>query len=512
MQNKSLPGCRSHKRFIRTLRTFTITAAFLFSFRLAVAGDERPNVQDAYGPAFHRAENFRQSPQRQPRAKENDSVGRVRYWNEVAFNASGLDHTPVAPGENRVFGEQFGPCRAARAMAIVQIAVFDAVNVIKGSYQCYTGLRGNADETSLDAAIAQAAHDTLVAMFPSQRASFDSLLADDLAQIESRPAKQRGIALGRRAAAAILKLRADDGSDYVEPRLGIEYFASTELGHWQQDPISKSPIALGAYWGSVTPFVLESGQQFRIPPPPDPGSAEFAEAYAEVKRLGGDGVTTPTQRTPEQTFIGIYWAYDGTPSLCAPPRMYNQITVHVAQQMHTSDIELARLLALANTAMADAGIASWESKFFYDMWRPVTAIRAYAPPVGDPNFTPLGAPASNLNGPNFTPPFPACPSGHATFGGAVFQTLRRFYGTDRIAFTFVSDELNGVTQDNQGNVRPLRPRSFPSLSAAEEENGQSRICLGIHWAFDKTDGIAQGRKVGNYVFDNAFQPVRASGR
>jgi hypothetical protein len=118
----------------------------------------------------------------------------------------------------------------------------------------------------------------------------------------------------------------------------------------------------------------------------------------------------------------------------------------------------------------------------------------------------LGAPASNLLGPNFTPPFPAYPSGHAGFGGALFQTLRNFYGTDRIAFTFVSDEFNGVTRDNQGNPRPLIPRSFRRLSQAEEENGQSRIYLGIHWRFDKVEGIAQGRSVANFVFEHAFTP------
>jgi hypothetical protein len=127
---------------------------------------------------------------------------------------------------------------------------------------------------------------------------------------------------------------------------------------------------------------------------------------------------------------------------------------------------------------------------------------------GDPTFTPLGAPASNLNGPNFTPPFPSYPSGHAGFGGALFETLRKFYRTDDIAFTFTSDEFNGVTHDNQGNVRPLLPRRFASLSDAEEENGQSRIYLGIHWAYDKTEGIAQGEALADYVFARAFIPLR----
>ena len=194
--------------------------------------------------------------------------------------------------------------------------------------------------------------------------------------------------------------------------------------------------------------------------------------------------------------------------------------MQIADQMGSDVIELSRLLALVNTAMADAGIAIWESKYFYELWRPVAGIReADANPalllpgdgnpatVADLTFKPLGAPASNLTGPNFTPPFPAYPSGHAGFGGALFQVLRRFYARDDIAFTLVSDEFNGVTLDREGNVRPLLPRTFRSLSEAEEENGQSRIYLGIHWAFDKREGIAQGRRVADHVFDHAFQPM-----
>jgi hypothetical protein len=373
----------------------------------------------------------------------------------------------------------------------------------------------------MDAAVAQAAHDTLTALFPSQKTSFDQQLAQDLDAVHGGRPTELGIALGKRAAAAILTLRADDGSARSEPRVGVDFITGIEPGDWRQDPISQSPIALGAYWSRVAPFVLASSRQFRVVPPPALGSAEYAAAFAEVKALGGDGIVTPTLRTPEQTAIGTFWAYDGTPSLCAPPRLYNQITAQIADQMGTDVVSLARLLALVNTAMADAGIAVWESKYYYELWRPIAGIResdqgtgltgagdGNAATIGDPTFVPLGAPASNLTGPNFTPPFPAYPSGHAGFGGALFEILRSFYRRDDVAFTFVSDEFNGVTLDHDGNVRPLIPRSFASFSEAEEENGQSRIYLGIHWAFDKTQGIAQGRRVAQYVFSHAFLPAR----
>jgi hypothetical protein len=406
-------------------------------------------------------------------------------------------------------------------MAIVHIAVFDAVNAIAGRYHGYTGVPCVRGDASLRAAISQAAHDTLVVLFPSQRATFDGYLADDLAQIQPGPAKRDGIAVGSQTARAILALRADDGSTHAEPRVGVDFFPSDAPGMWRPDPISQVQTALGARWSEVRPFRLRRAAQFRTPEPPAIPSVAYADAFAEAQELGGDGVTTPTLRTDEQTTIGTYWAYDGTPSLCAPPRLYNQIATQIADQMGSDVVEQARLLALVNVAMADAAIAVWESKYHYQYWRPVTGIREAAAgtgptglgdgnpaTTGDVTFSPLGAPASNLQGPNFTPPFPAYPSGHAGFGGALFQTLRRFYRTDRIPFTFVSDELNGVTRDSAGNVRPLTPRSFDSLSDAEEENGQSRIYLGIHWRFDKTEGIAQGRRVANWVFDHTFQPVR----
>src|SRR5262249_1851131 len=162
----------------------------------------------------------------------------------------------------------------------------------------------------------------------------------------------------------------------------------------------------------------QSGDQFRAPPPPDLTSAEYAAAFHEVRALGGDGQATATLRSDEQTRIGIYWAYDGTPSLGAPPRLYNHLAPEIATAQGTTNaVHVARLLALLNVAMADAGIAVWESKYHYQFWRPVTGIRESDPntgptglgdgnddTTGDVNFTPLGAPASNSAGPNFTPP------------------------------------------------------------------------------------------------------------
>lgn len=508
------------------LSAFACVAASCFA-TLALAQerslDQFPQgVRDTIGPK-HDATRASSRPRPQhPRPRFDATLTEtLTRWNGIAIDASGLDHTPPAAGETRKFAEQLGPGRSSRAMAIVHIAMFEVANAADAKYKSYLGLPRVGRIPSSSVGVAQAAHDTLVMLFPSQAADFDDELADDLAAHRVGLATESGRELGRRAAKRILAARANDRSAHAEPLVGTEHITSNEPGHWRQDPVSQTPIALGAYWGNVRPFVLRSGQQFRVPPPPALNSAEYAKAFDEVKRVGGDGVTTPTERTAEQTHTGIFWAYDGTPSLCAPPRLYNQIAVQIAKQRTTTGVELARLLALVNVAMADEAIADWESKFYYDFWRPVGGLRESDPGTGptglgdgndatqgDPKFVPFGAPASNLTGPNFTPPFPAYPSGHAGIGAALFQTLRNVYGTDKIPFTFTSDEYNGVTVGNDGVVRPLKPRSFSALSVAEEENGQSRMYLGIHWAFDKTAGLAQGRKVADYVYRSIYQPVR----
>jgi hypothetical protein len=440
----------------------------------------------------------------------------VSKWNAIAVDTSGLDHAPVKAGEARVFGHQLGPTRSSRAMAIVHIAIFDSVNAIFGGYESYTETPEAPNDTSVRAAVAQAAHDTLVSLYPSHADRLGDELAEDLAAVSDSASRENGVELGRAVAARILEMREGDGADVAQA-----YEFSDAPGAWRQDPINPDQQPLGEEWPHVAPFVMRSAVQFRAPPPPPMDSDEYTKAYNEVKRVGGDGIVTPTERTEEQTHIGLYWAYDGTPSLCAPPRLYNQITTQLAaEQGIDSPIELARVLALVNVSMADAGISVWESKYYYNFWRPVTGIREADEGMGptgegdgnedtiaDATYVPLCAPASNLAGKNFTPPFPAYPSGHAGFGGALFETLRNVFGTDEISFTFVSDEFNGVTVDNEGNTRALRPRSFDSLSEAEEENGQSRIYLGIHWSFDKTAGITQGNQVADWVFEHAFQPV-----
>ena len=464
------------------------------------------------GPPYQTQPGTRELPPRYAPPPGPNAALRLAYWNEVALRSIAVDHTPGLPGTLSLGAEQLGPTRSSRVMAIVQIAVYDALNAIARRYPGYTGPLAALGDSSQDAAIAQATHDTLVALYPRQAGRIDAWLREDLARLPATRARLAGIDIGRRAAAAILALRAGDGTYDTEPVVGADYQVATTPGVWRPDPVSASPIALGAYWQRLTPFVLRSSAQFPVAPPPALTSEAYARAFNEVKQLGGDGVRTPTRRTRDQTVAGIYWGYDGTAWIGTPVRLYNQIAVQLALRGCNDPLELARALALVNVAIADTTMAVWQSKYDHDFWRPVTAVREASPGTGptglgdgnpatlaDPFWTPLGAPASNLIGPDFTPPFPAYVSGHAGLGGATFHMLRRLYG-DALPFTFVSDEYNGITRDNDGQVRPRLPRSFATLSQAEEENGQSRIYLGVHWQFDKTAGTTLGHQVADYVF------------
>jgi hypothetical protein len=434
----------------------------------------------------------------------------VLEWNAMAMEAAEKDHAIGAPGL------QFGPTRTSRALAIESIAVYDSVNAIDRSSTPFlvTDVHASAG-ASIEAAAAQAAHDTLSALYPYLKSSlFDPALAADLAKIAPGPARQ-GIAIGKAVAQEVLAWRANDGAQVDAAGQLNNYVYGDLPGQWRADPLHPNAKPLTPDWGQVTPFAVQSAAQFGAPPPPSITSKEYADAYEEVKAIGGDGVNTPTIRTEEQTDIGLFWGYDAQPGMCAPVRFYNQIAEVLAKQEGNTEIQNARFFALINVAMADAGITVWNDKYLYSYWRPVTAIRENDPGTGptgmgsgnpyligqgDPTWQPLGAPADNHNGTNFTPPFPSYTSGHAGFGGALFETMKDYFGTDNIHFTIVSDEFNTITIDQNGKPRPLMPRSFDSFSQAAEENGQSRIYLGIHWKSDKVQGIKSGDEIADWVF------------
>ena len=446
----------------------------------------------------------------------------VLKWNEIALDAVVDDHSGT-------FGapEQGGPTRTSRALAIAHIAVYDAVNAIVGGHEPYlpVGLpAATRSRASVDAAVAQAAHDTLVVLYPKQKAVFQRELEKALKGVPAKHGRTEGIDVGGEAAANILMLRFDaigvptDGGD--DPNLPSPLPpVGSKIGVHQADPLNPGQGLLTPHWGDVAPFSMDDVLNFHAPAPPAPDSPDpvereyYALAYDEVMRLGGDGLTTPTERTNEQTEIGLFWAYDGSSGLGVPPRLYNQVARVIAKQEHNTVAENARLFALINIAQADAGIASWYSKYHYNYWRPVVAIRSGDEDgneltAGDPTWMPLGAPASNeSNGGNdFTPPFPAYTSGHATFGAATFRTLEHLYGAG-YEFSLWSDELHGRTADSGGNHRNTAIRHFSSFAQAARENADSRIYLGIHWVFDADGGIAVGNNIADYAFDNLLRPA-----
>jgi hypothetical protein len=436
----------------------------------------------------------------------------VYYWNQVAIEATRIDHGADAPQL------QFGPTRASRALAMVSGAVFDAVNSIDRSYTPYLVSVDAPPDASLEAAAAFAAHDTLVALYPYQQDSFDVALARSLVGIPDVPAAE-GAAVGQYVAQSMLDARANDGSDAT-----MDYQYGQYPGQWRADPLNPDTPPLGPLWGYVTPFVVPNAQGFWPPAPPAITSIQYAAAYQEVKSIGA---LFSTARTQQETNIGVFWGYDAQPGLCAPVRLYNQIAEVLSVQMHNTEVQNARFFALINLAMADAAISVWGAKFSYDFWRPITAIRENDPGTGptglgsgnpylvdqgDPDWQPFGAPAHDGSYLNFTPPFPSYTSGHAGIGGAMFAMMTDFFGRDEVPFTVATDEYNTLAEDQNGDPVPLDPRSFSRFSEAAEENGQSRIYLGIHYHFDKVEGIQSGYMIADYIFQNALKPVTPAAR
>jgi hypothetical protein len=416
------------------------------------------------------------------------AADRVTNWNAVAVSAT------VVSGQNGIV--------QSRSLAITQVAVHDALNAIERRYHAYAFNGGEADvAASPDAAVATAAHDALAGLIPVgdlpfagfgsivQQAAAVALVnltyAADLATIPDGPAKTRGIAVGQAAAGAILARRSGDSATNF-----VLYTPGTRPGDWQPtpNPIPFDPPAPGDRlpavlpgWGKVTPFVLRSSSQFEPDGPPALDSERYTRDYNEVMAIGEKFSAI---RTAEQTEIARFW-YEGSPA------GWSRIARVVAEGQGLDLWQRARLLALVNMAMADGFIAGMDTKYEFNFWRPVTAIRAGDT---DGNDETLADPTwiSLLN----SPAIPDYTSTHSVLGGAASEVLLRFFDDDDVPFTTTSGvPFAGIT------------RSFTSFSNAARENGNSRIYAGIHFRSAVENGIKQGHRIGQFVFTHSLRPV-----
>lgn len=410
----------------------------------------------------------------------------VIQWNSILLNAI------QATGKGDATGTP--PPIAARNQAIVHAAIYDAVNAIDrasgGGHNVYRVNISAADAAgaSKEAAAVEAAYQTLVKLFPGQKAEFDTQRTRSLAGIPDGQAKTKGISLGERVGNEIYNSRINDGSNQAQ----TAYTPQTTPGSFQPIPANQQPLLPG--WRRVTPFAIDSVSRFRPEGPPEFGSPDYARDINTVRQLGGKNDTvdangnpvTKITRNADQTEIAQFWAYDRDDTF-RPPGQLNEVAQEVALAKNTSLSDNARLFALLNIAEADAGIVAWDAKYTYNQLRPITAIRNgnndnNPQTIGDPQWNPL------LNTPNF----PDYISGHSVFGGAAAQVLARFFG-DNTSFDIPSQELPGVA------------RSYSSFSQLAKEDGDSRLYGGVHVDLATVDGVAVGQNVGNFVFDNLLK-------
>jgi len=386
----------------------------------------------------------------------------VTDWNNAALDA--------------IRAERTAPPIASRSLAILNVSIYDAVNGIARTHEPYLVQSAVAASASRKAAASAAAHEALVNLFPASASSFDALHAAILAGIPNGPQKTAGITWGEFVANQILAARANDGHDAIVPPPG-----GSGPGVWVPTPPAFLPYLL-PQWGFVVPFGMSSSSQFRPPGPPSLDSQQYAADYEEVKELGA---LVGSTRTEEQTEIALFWA-DGAGTE-TPPGHWNSIAQIIGAAQGNTLEENARLFALLNIAMADAAICSWDAKYTFHFWRPVTAI-AFAEP--------------ELNWMSFivTPPFPDYTSGHSTFSAAAATVLPLFYGTEDLPFTVGSDFLPDVY------------RSFPMCFDAAEEAAVSRIYGGIHFRSASEDGLQAGTSIGEWTVTHYLLPSYNRGR
>jgi hypothetical protein len=384
-------------------------------------------------------------------------------WNEVTLETIRAEKTP--------------PPMAARNLAMVHAAIYDAVNSIARTHTSFLVNAHPPAEISVETAAAVAAHRVLLGLYPKQAKRFDAALRRSLLDLPDGPDKDEGMSLGKFVAEQMLEWRSKDGSSR---KVTVEQVEAP--GAWKPTPPNYQ-AALLPQWPSVVPFTLPDLKRFRPAPPPALTSAEYTASYREVKSLGS---FESSARTADQTEIAKFWA-DGAGTV-TPPGHWNRIAQNVARSRRTTLTENARLFALLNLGMADCGIACWDCKYRFNLWRPVHAIRE-----GDRDGNPDTEADANWKPLLETPPFPTYTSGHSSFSGCAATVLASVFG-DKQGFSSTSDGLPGVT------------RSFTSFSSAAAEAGKSRIYGGIHWEFDNSAGLDSGRKIGQFITTHWLLP------
>jgi PAP2 superfamily/RTX calcium-binding nonapeptide repeat (4 copies) len=387
----------------------------------------------------------------------------VLQWNDVMRDAIRTAATPATLG--------------SRIMAITHAAVYDSVNALDRTHEVYLVDALAHPRASREAAVAAAAHRTLVEFYPTQATALNAKLDASLATIPDGKAEDDGVALGKSVAEQILALRHNDGSEVVLP----PYLGSTEPGKWRPTPTAPGREP---HWPGVTPFAIPSLDQFRAPAPPELDSAEYTAAFNEVKELGS---ATSATRTPDQTAMAHFWNNSAAPG---SPGHLNLVANIAAEQKGNTLEENARLFAGLNIAIADAFITCWDAKYEYSYWRPVTGIRE-ANLDGNPDTVPDAAWTPLIS----TPAHPSYISGHSSVSGAAAAVLAVFFETDSISFTLPSQNL------------ALPARSYTSFSQAAIESADSRLYGGIHWSFDNNVGLDVGNAVGHYVMANFLREV-----
>ena len=403
---------------------------------------------------------------------DRSAVGRtgdsnvVIEWNQTMLSAFATANVAPPP--------------ANRLGAIVQSAVFDAVNGIERGYTPVHVQPAAPAGASARAAAAAAAYRSLVAFFPAQKASLDAALASSLVRLrdegEADESTVQGLAWGKAVADAMVAWRAADGFSAPAP----SYVFGTAPGVWQPTP-GGSGAPKFQQLATTTPFALTSPSQFRPAGPPPLNSARYAASFAEVKALGGE---TSAARTAYQTETARFWQLD------TPVAMWDRVADSLSLQHHLNLLKTARVLALVNVSIADALIATWDAKVTFNSWRPVTAI-AHADVDGnadtsaDPAWLPLMV----------TPYFQEYPSAHSATSGAAAMVLATEFGANA-EFTVTSAGLPGVR------------RSFDSFADAVSQVADARVFAGFHFRFACDDAITLGGNVGAFVEGMLLLPVK----